>query len=147
MNTEIQEQLSQLALKRSTPFCYGCYQEALTGRCKSCGSDDLMKLTSEGCEYGTEWIVDHILKTELEPVDMDAAFEDMIRECYPETSKIGWLELDTVSILKEMDPVSWQCAQSDFESQELDEDTYYTPDNGSTYYRINEIEALLAAQP
>jgi hypothetical protein len=30
---EILEQLKQLALKRSKPFCYSCYEEAPSGRC------------------------------------------------------------------------------------------------------------------
>lgn len=144
MNTEIETKLSELAFKRSKPFCYSCYKEAPTGHCKTCGSDDLMRLTPDGCEYGTEWIVKDILKAELNPVDMNEAFEDLMRECYPETTKVGWLELDTVSTLKEMDPVSWRCAQSEFESQELDEGNYYSPDNGSTFYRVTDIEDFLA---
>ena len=42
MNTEIQKKLETLAYNRSKPFCYGCYEEAPSGRCLSCGSDDLM---------------------------------------------------------------------------------------------------------
>ena len=53
MNTEIQEQLNQLALKRSIPFCYGCYREAPKDKCLYCGSDDFMRLLpGVGCEYG-----------------------------------------------------------------------------------------------
>jgi len=36
-------------------------------------------------------------------------------------NQVGWLELDTVTVLKDMDPVSWRCAQSEWESQEADE--------------------------
>ncbi len=39
MKNEIQQKLEQIALNRSIPFCYGCYKEALTGCCESCGSD------------------------------------------------------------------------------------------------------------
>ena len=82
MNTEIQNKLTQLAFKRSKPFCYNDYIECPDGRCSKCGSDDLMRLVpGVGCEYGTDWVAKHILETELEPVDMDTAFEDMIREC------------------------------------------------------------------
>ena len=53
MNTEIQKQLTELALKQSKPFCYSCYKEAPSDRCNTCGSDDLMRLMPEvGCEYG-----------------------------------------------------------------------------------------------
>jgi hypothetical protein len=132
---EILEQLKQLALKRSQPFCYSCYEVAPSGHCKKCGSDDLMRLLPEvGCEYGTDWIVEHILKSELEPIDMDQAFEDFVRECYPETTKVGWMESDTVTLMKEMDPISWKCAQSDWECSEIhDHDQYTQFHQGPTY--------------
>ncbi len=44
MNTEIQTQLHELALKRSLPFCYNDYIECPDGRCPKCGSDDLMRM-------------------------------------------------------------------------------------------------------
>ena len=144
MNTEIQNKLEQLALKRSFPFCYSCYERAPPGRCKTCGSDDLMReLAGEGCEYGTEWIIESILKSELTQVDSSAAFEESIRDCYPVTTKVGWLELDTVTVMKEMDPISWSIAQSEWESQEADEGNIMSFDNGSTYYWTHEVETLL----
>jgi hypothetical protein len=52
MNTEIQTKLDQLALKRSVAFCYQCYRQAPTGRCVTCGSDDLMReMAGVGCEW------------------------------------------------------------------------------------------------
>lgn len=144
MNDEIQKQLQQLALKRSIPFCYGCYKEALTGRCESCGSDDLMRLVPEvGCEYGTDWIIRHILETELEPVNLEEAFEESIRQCYPEETKVGWMTFDTVTLMKEHDPVGWRCALSDYESQEESEGNIISADGGSTYYSKQEISLLL----
>jgi len=136
MNTEIHEKLKELALKRSAPFCYQCYTEAPTGRCVTCASVDFMRLLPEvGCEYGTDWIIDHILETELTPVNIEEAFEESVRQCYPETTTVGWMtSLDTVSIMKEMDPVSWRCAQSEWESMEADEGNILSFDNGSTYY-------------
>lgn len=95
-----------------------------------------------GCEYGTDWIIKHILETDLMPVDLEESFENMIRECYPETTKVGWMEFDTVALMKENDLVSWRCALSEFESQELDEERIVTLD-GSNYYYINDIENLL----
>ena len=141
---EILKQLKQLALKRSQPFCYSCYEVAPSGPCKKCGSDDLMRLLPEvGCEYGTDWIVDHILKTELEPIDMDQAFEDFVRECYPENTKVGWMEFDTVTLMKEMDPIGWRCAQSDWESSELQElDQYIQFPQSTTYWTADFIKLL-----
>jgi hypothetical protein len=147
MNTEIQEQLQKLALKRSLPFCYNDYIECPNGRCPKCGFDDLMRLLPEvGCEYGTAWIIKSILEAELTPVDHDEEFEEFVRQCYPETTKIGWMELDTASVMKDQDPVSWRCAQSEWESQEADDGMIITFDNGSTYYRRDHIEELLRSE-
>ena len=124
MNTEINEQLKQLALKRSIPFCYSCYKQAPTGCCETCHSDDLMRLVpDDGCEYGTDLIIESILKAELTPVNTEEAFEESVRQCYPEEVTVGWMTLDTVSVMKEADPVSWRCACSEWESQESEEGT------------------------
>ena len=142
--SEINEQLEQLALKRSIPFCYGCYKEAPTGRCAPCGSDDLMRLLpGEGCEYGTDWIIKSILEAELTAVDLDEEFEEHVRQCYPEATQVGWMNLDTVSVMKDQDPISWSCAQSEWESQEADEGNIISYDGGSTYYRLSDLEALI----
>jgi hypothetical protein len=144
MKSEIQDKLHQLALKKSIPFCYGCYKEAPTGRCECCGSDDLMRLLpSVGCEYGTEWIVQHILETELTPVDTEGAFEESVRECYPEETKAGWMTFDTVTLMKSQDPISWNLARAEWESFEEEEENLITFDNGSTYYRYYEVNSLL----
>jgi len=146
MNTEIKNQLHKLALKRSLPFCYSCYAKAPSGTCETCGSDDLMRVTENGCEFGTDWIIESILATELTPVDLDEEFEEYVRQCYPETVQIGWMNLDTVSVMKDQDPVSWSCAQSEWESQEADEGTIISFDNGSTNYRQDDIEGLLQSE-
>jgi hypothetical protein len=71
MKTEIETKLEELAFKRTIPFCYGCYTEAPSGRCKTCGSDDLMRLMpSVGVEYGTDWVIKQILLEELTPVNV-----------------------------------------------------------------------------
>ncbi len=143
MNTEILEKLEQLALKKSIPFCYQCYHQAPSGRCNTCDSDDLMReLPGVGCEYGTEWIIREIVRAELTPVDIGEAFEDSIRECYPETVQVLWMKLDAVSVAKDMDPVSWDLARSEWESQEEEDGNLISFDNGSTYYRRDDVEAL-----
>ncbi len=143
MKTEIQEKLEKLAYERSIPFCYGCHGECPEGVCPQCGSDDLMRLMrGVGCEYGVEWIIEHILKTELEPADLEAAFEESVRECYPETTKVGWMEFDTVSLMKDQDPISWRCVLAEYESQESEENIL-SFDNGSTYYLVQQLESFL----
>lgn len=145
MKTEIQKQLEQIAFKNSVPFCYNDYTECPTGRCSKCGSDDLMRLVhGVGCEYGTDWIVKSILEAELEPVDLEESFEESVRECYSETTKVGWMELDTITVMKEQDPTWWRCALGDYESQEESEGNIISFDNGSTYYRTSDIENLIS---
>jgi hypothetical protein len=147
MNTELHKRLGQLAFAKSRPFCYQDYMECPTGRCPKCGSDDLMRaVDGVGCEYRTDWIIRHILETELEAVDMEQAFEDSVRECYPEETKIGWMTFDTVTVMKEMDPVGWRCAFAEWESTESGEDYLVSFDNGGTYYRIEDVEGLLEAE-
>lgn len=82
MNSELKEKLIKLAFDRSQPFCYQCYQECPSGRCKTCGSDDLMRsVQGLGCEYGADWIIEYTLETELTPLDLEESFEQSIREC------------------------------------------------------------------
>lgn len=149
MNQEIQDQLSKIAFKKSEPFCYACYQVVKTksGHCPTCGSDDNMRfLDGVGVEYGTSWIVDHILAEELTPVNIEEDFEQMIRECYPETTKVGWCEFDTVTLLKEQDPISWRCALSEHESNEESEGIILSFDGGSTYYRTDDVETFIHSE-
>jgi hypothetical protein len=145
MKTEIETKLEELAFKRTIPFCYGCYKEAPSGRCTFCGSDDLMRvMPSIGVEYGTEWVIKHILRDELTAVDLAEAFENFIRECYPEATNIGFLQnYDTVSAMKKLDPVAWRCAQSEWESQEECEEIIMSFDAGTTYYQTSDIECFL----
>lgn len=147
MKSEIRQQLEKLAFKRTIPFCYGCYQEASDGLCTRCGSDDLMRLLpGVGCEYGTEWVIESVLRDELIPVNVEEAFEESVSQCYPETTQVGWLTLDTASIMKQMDPVSWDIAQSEWESQGSEEENIFTFDNGNTYYWKHDIENLLDSE-
>jgi|SRR6185312_7229919 len=144
MNTEIQKQLETLAFKRSIPFCYNDYIECPAGRCPRCGSDDLMRFVAGiGCEYGVDWVIKHILETELEPANIGEAFEQSVSDCYPETTKVGWMEFDTVTLMKEQDPVSWRCALSEYESQEEFEGNIISVDGGANYYWPHDIESLI----
>ncbi len=143
MNSELKEKLTKLAFNRSLPFCYNCYHECPTGHCESCGSDDLMRLVQGvGCEYGIEWIVQYILETELNPVNLEESFEELMRECYPETTKVGWMEFDTITLMKEQDPISWRSALAEHESNEESEGMIVSFDGGETYYSTDEVENL-----
>lgn len=143
MKTEIQQKLEQLAFDRTSPFCYGCYVKAPKGVCPNCHSDDLMRhLEGVGCEWGTDWVIKHILREELTPVDDDEIFEDSIRGCYPEETQVGWMTFDTVELMKSQNPISWKIACDEYiDGLESDEEII-SFDNGSTFYWLYNIESL-----
>lgn len=144
MKNEIQEKLEQLAFDRTTPFCYGCYIKAPKSVCPHCHSDDLMRhLEGVGVEWGTSWVIKHILETELTPVDSDEIFEESVRQCYPEEVTVGWITVDTIETLKSQDPTSWRIARDEYiDSLEQDEELV-SFDGGSNYYWIRDIEDIL----
>lgn len=144
MNTELKLKLEELALIRSKTFCYTCYQECPTGVCNKCHSDDLMRVTENGCEYGLDWIIEEILQTELSAVNLSEAFEESVRSTIEsETVTVGWITLDAISVMKDQDPISWRCAQSEYESAEESEGNIISFDNGSTYYSTHDVEVLV----
>lgn len=96
-----------------------------------------------GVEYGVEWIICEILREQLRPANTLEAFEESVAECYPETAKIGWIEYDTVSALKELDPVSWDMAHDEWLDSEVSDGNLITFDNGSSHYWVSEIEHLI----
>ena len=140
----IYNQLTALAFQESIPFCYGCYIKAPTGRCDNCGSDDLMRLMEGvGCEYDIEWVIEEILKENLEPVNRSKIFEEMIEDCYPTKTKVGWLELSTVDILKIMDEIAWDIAKDEYISSLEGDEEIMSFDNGSTYFWTSDIDSLI----
>ena len=142
MNSELQQQLRNLTLKRTIPFCYSCYQQAPTGVCKSCHSDDLMRLLpGHGCEYGLDWVIAAILREELTPVDTEEAFEESVRSCYPEEVQVGWMSFDTVAVMKEVDPVSWGLAMSEWLDQEVEDENIILI--SGKYYNLSDAMALV----
>ncbi len=118
----IYNQLTALAFQETKPFCYLCYREVKTSHCLKCGTDEFMRLMEGvGVEYGTEWVIEEILRQHLEPVNQEEAFESMIEDCYLMETKVGWLDLNTADVLKTMDEVSWGMAKDEYISG-LEED-------------------------
>lgn len=141
---DLKPRLEKLAYRKSRPFCYSCYIDVTGSHCSKCGSDDNMrKLDSVGVEYGIAWIVRHIIEAELAPVDTKSEFEQSIADCYPETTTVGWLELDTITILQTQDPVSWDMAEGEWIDQQVEDGELVSFDNGTSYYRVYDIEAYL----
>jgi hypothetical protein len=134
----------RVAEYHSNPSYFGCYAAAPPGRCEQCGSDDLMRLVPGiGVEYGLDWVAEHLVSERLTTVDLDAAFEESVSEIYPETVKIGWIEYDVASAIETLDPVSWNLARSEWIDNEVSDDAFMTFDNGSTYYRVADVEQMI----
>jgi hypothetical protein len=135
--------LKKLAFQRSQAFCYSDYIECPSGRCPKCGSDDLMRsVDGVGVEYGTDWIVEHLLESNLSSVDLEQAFEESIVELYPQTVTVGWMNLDTVTVMKDQDPVSWRMARDEWADSEESEGRLFSLD-ASSYYWTHDIESFL----
>lgn len=138
------KRLEVVAYKRSVSFCCHCYIDAPSGTCAICTSDDLMKVIhGVGCDWGIFWVLEHLIKESLTPVNVDEFFEESIRDCYPETVQVGWLTLDVAETIKNEDPISWDIAKSEWIDAELEAETLISFDNGATYYWTYEVEKFL----
>ncbi len=100
-------------------------------------------LPGHGCEYGTEFIIEALLGDNVPSIDLEAEFEEFMRECYPETTQVAWMTLDTISICKEMDPIAWDLSQAEWVDQQISDGEMFTLNNGSTYFRVTDIESLI----
>lgn len=142
MSTELKERLQALAYAKTFPFCYGCYARAPSGTCTKCGSDDLMReLPGEGVEYGTDWVIESLVRGALEPVDTSEVFENSLEGIYPETTKIGFIEYDTISAMKELDPVAFRMAESEYVDSLVSDGELL--EIGSRYYWLHDLENYL----
>ena len=90
----IKGKLEEMAWKASRPFCYMDYvtvqtDEAGGAVCAECGSDDLMReVKGVGVEYGITWVMEHIVDTEGQRVDVEELYGGLLDECY-EPVKFG----------------------------------------------------------
>ena len=97
----------------------------------------------QGCNGDNENILFILLQEELTVVDIDKAFEESARQCYPEDVTVGWITVDTVEVLKSQDPTSWRIARDEWISTEEEEGNILSFDNGETYYHLHDLESLL----
>jgi hypothetical protein len=106
--------------------------------CPGCGSDDFMRhLESVDVEYGTDWVIEHLIKEHCSPIDSEQELEELLNETC-EMVKIGTLEYDPGYVLKNIDPVAFRCGVSDM----LADDEQFVEVSGE-YYRINDIENMI----
>ena len=54
-------------------------------------------------QYGTDWVITHILETELRPIDLEEPFKEHIRGYYPETTEVGFMTFDIAHVMEPLD--------------------------------------------
>lgn len=144
MDTELNKRLQAAALKASHPFCYGCYKRAETGKCLTCGSDDLMReVPGVGVEYGTAWVIKHLLEqsdAEITDDELERRLCESLDECH-EPYRIGSSEFAASQVLKELDPVSFRCELADQHSHLIDNEQAF--EYGGKLYCVHAVESLL----
>ncbi|MHC4071038.1 MAG: hypothetical protein ACYTGS_03230 [Planctomycetota bacterium] len=141
MNTtdnDLKDKLTALAFDMTDNFCYGCYKVVEGDHCPGCGSDDFMRhLDGVGVEYGTDWVVEHLIKEHCSPIDAEEQFEEQLSETC-ETVKIGTLEYDPGYVLRNIDPVAFRCGVSDM----LADDEQFIEVDGQ-YYQVYDVENMI----
>lgn len=136
--TDLKDKLQTLAFDMTDSFCYGCYKIVKEKSCPSCHSDDFMRhLDGVGVEYGTDWVIEHLIKEHCPVVDGEEEYEQMLNECY-DPVKIGLSEWEAGYVVKELDPVSFRCGVSDY----LADDEEFVEIDGA-HYRICDIEHMI----
>ena len=141
LTQELCNRLDTVAMKITDNFCYGCYRVVEGDHCPKCFSDDFMRhLKGVGVEYGTDWIIRHLLTTRLEPVDGEELFEELLDECYPEV-KVGCCCWSPSQVMKELDPICFNIGV-DENLQSLAEDGQLFEYEGD-YYRLEDVEDLI----
>jgi hypothetical protein len=98
-------------------------------------------LSDVGVEYGTEWVIAHLLKTRLTPVDGEERFEELLDECYPEV-KIGNSIFSPSQVLKELDPVCFNIGVTE-NMDSLAEDGRLYEYEGD-FYDLDELDRMLS---
>ena len=117
-HSELYEQVERVADHRTVPFCYSCYIDAPSGRCVRCGNDDLMRhLSGVGVEYCYDWVIEHLLRQEVEEIDeeqQEELYMQMLDDSYGDEVKVGFLTVNTGRAVKDLDPIAFQQALNDY---------------------------------
>lgn len=137
----IHGRLEEAAYKITDNFCYSCYKVVEGDHCPTCFTDDFMRhYEGVGVEYGTEWVIAHLIETRLEPVDGDEMFEELLDECFPEV-QVGCCTWSPSHVMKELDPVCFNIGVTE-NLDSLAQDGQLYEHNGD-YYRIEDLDDMI----
>jgi hypothetical protein len=133
--------LEAAAYKISDNFCYGCYKVVEGEFCPTCHSDDFMRhVEGVGVEYGTEWVIDHIIQDRCESIDDEALFDEMLDECYPEI-ELGCCSWTPSHVMSELDPTAYRIGVQEHIDSLVEDCQLYESDGD--YYQTFDIEEML----
>lgn len=137
----IEERLEEAAYKVTDNFCYGCYQVVEGENCPDCGSDDFMRhMEGVGVEYGTDWVIEELIRQHCEPINEENLYCEMLDECYP-MIEMGCLSWYPSYVMMNLDPIAFRCGVSEYTDGLVQDGEYYEYDGG--YYRLEDIEEML----
>ena len=138
----LNEQLEELAYEETENFCYSCYKIVDGDYCPTCHSDDFMRhLDGVGVEYGTDWVIDHLITEACDPIDEDEIYDDMLDECYPDVV-IGCCSWTASTVLKELDPTTYRVGKQEYFDSLVEDGELWESEEGE-YYRVSDIETQL----
>ena len=141
ISTSIEGRLEELAYNQTENFCYGCYRVVEGEFCPECHSDDFMRfLDGVGVEYGTDWVIESLIKEHCQAVDDEELFDEMLDECYPEIT-IGCCSWSPSDVMKELDPTAYRIGVSENADSLVQDDQLY--ELGGEYYQVFDIEEMI----
>ena len=137
----LNERLEEIAFEETDNFCYGCYVVVEGDRCPHCESDDFMRhLEGVGVEYGTDWVIEHLIKENCEAIDEEELFEELLNDCYP-LVEIGSCTFYPADIMKELDPTCFRIGTQEHIDSLIQDGEIYESDG--EYYQVFDIEEQL----
>ena len=96
-----------------------------------------------GVEYGTEWVISHLLQTRLTPIgeeEKEEMYEEFLDECYPEV-KVGEITYSTSQVIKKLDPLYFQMGASENLASLAQDGRLY--EYGGDYYDMSDLTEML----
>jgi hypothetical protein len=133
--------LEEAAYKKSDNFCYGCYKVVEGEFCPECHSDDFMRhLDGVGVEYGTDWVIEALIKEHCEAIDDEALFDEVLDECYPEI-ELGCCSWSPSHVMSELDPTAYRIGTQEHIDSLVEDCQLYESDG--EYYQVFDIEEFL----
>lgn len=87
----------------------------------------------------TDYLVQSKVEANLDIVDMDSRYDDMLDECHGEV-KLGYLTFSPSRVLAELEPATYRCGFSDFVAAE--ESNKRIQEVNGNYYDYDEVEEI-----